>query len=227
MENKKNILRVGVTILILALLILAMVLIAGRWDWIEFWIFLAMYLVIFIAWGMYLKFKKPELMEERMTAFGKSKKWDRILISFYWIMILVFLFTAAMDAGRYQNFITPIPIKVISMLFMLAGYALGFWSGIANQYLSSFVRIQEDRGHQVSKAGPYRFIRHPMYAGDILTYPFVALFLNSLWALIPAALIIMLFILRTYLEDNTLQRELDGYLEYTKQVKYRLVPYVW
>ena len=162
-----------------------------------------------------------------MTAFGKSKKWDRILISFYWAMILVFLFTAALDAGRYQNFVTPTPIKIISMLFMLAGYALGFWSGIANQYLSSFVRIQEDRDHQVSQAGPYRFIRHPMYAGDILSYPFVALFLNSLWALIPAALIIMLFVLRTYLEDNTLQEELDGYREYAQRVKYRLVPYVW
>jgi len=227
MDNNKNLLRYGLVIVILASIISAIVLVSGRWDWIEFWIFLATYLVIFVAWGMYLKFKKPELMEERMTAFGKSKKWDRILISFYWVMILVFLFTAALDAGRYQNFITPTPIKVISMLFMLAGYALGFWSGIANQYLSSFVRIQEERGHQVSQAGPYRFIRHPMYAGDILTYPFVALFLNSLWALIPAALIIMLFVLRTYLEDNTLQKELDGYREYTQQVKYRLVPYVW
>ncbi len=227
METKKKTLPYVLTIVILTLLISGIVLTAGRWDWIEFWIFLATYLTVFVAWGMYLKFKKPDLMEERLTAFGKGKKWDRILISIYWIMILVFLFTAALDAGRYQNFITPIPIKILAMLFILAGYALGFWSGIANQYLSSFVRIQEERGHQVSQAGPYRFIRHPMYAGDILTYPFVALFLNSLWALIPAVLIILLFILRTHLEDNTLQKELDGYREYAQQVKYRLVPYVW
>ncbi len=227
METKKKTLPYVLTIVILTMLISGIVLTAGRWDWIEFWIFLATYMTVFVAWGMYLKFKRPDLMEERMTAFGKSKKWDRILISFYWVMILVFLFTAALDAGRHQNFVTPIPIKILSMLVILAGYALGFWSGIANQYLSSFVRIQEDRDHQVSQAGPYRFIRHPMYAGDILTYPFVALFLSSLWALLPAALIIVLFIVRTYLEDNTLQRELDGYLEYTKQVRYRLVPYVW
>ena len=72
-----------------------------------------------------------------------------------------------------------------------------------------------------------RFIRHPMYAGNIISYPLVALFLNSLWALVPAVLIMLLFIVRTYLEDTTLQRELDGYLEYTKTVRYRLLPYVW
>jgi protein-S-isoprenylcysteine O-methyltransferase Ste14 len=227
MEKKKSKLPYLVTIVILASIISAIVLAAGRWDWIEMWIFLATYLIVFIAWGMYLKFKKPDLLQERVTAFGKGKKWDRILIGIYWILILVFLFTAALDAGRYQNFVTPIPLKIISMVFILAGYALGFWSGIANEYLSSFVRIQEERGHQVSQAGPYRFIRHPMYAGDILSYPFVALFLNSLWALIPAALIIVLFIVRTYLEDTTLQQELDGYSEYTQKVKYRLVPYVW
>ena len=227
MEKKKSKLPYLVTIVILASIISAIVLAAGRWDWIEMWIFLATYLIVFIAWGMYLKFKKPDLLQERVTAFGKGKKWDRILIGIYWILILVFLVTASLDAGRHQNFVTPIPIKIISMVFILAGYALGFWSGIANEYLSSFVRIQEERGHQVSQAGPYRFIRHPMYAGDILSYPFVALFLNSLWALIPAALIIVLFIVRTYLEDTTLQRELEGYSEYTQKVKYRLVPYVW
>ena len=227
METKKKTLPYVLTIVILTLLVAGIILTAGRWDWIEFWIFLATYMAVFIAWGMYLKFKKPDLLEERLTAFGKGKKWDRILIAFYWVMILVFLFTAALDAGRYENFITPIPIKVISLLLVVAGYALGFWSGIANEYLSSFVRIQEERGHKVSQAGPYRFIRHPMYAGDIISYPFLAIFLNSLWALIPAGLIMMLFILRTYLEDNTLQRELDGYIEYTKLVKYRLVPYVW
>ncbi|MEJ2607019.1 MAG: isoprenylcysteine carboxylmethyltransferase family protein [Anaerolineales bacterium] len=227
MEKKKSKLPYLVTIVILASIISAIVLAAGRWDWIEMWIFLATYLIVFIAWGMYLKFKKPDLLQERVTAFGKGKKWDRILIGIYWILILAFLFTASLDAGRNQNFVTPIPIKIISMVFILAGYALGFWSGIANEYLSSFVRIQEERGHQVSQAGPYRFIRHPMYAGDILSYPFVALFLNSLWALIPAALIIVLFIVRTYLEDTTLQRELEGYSEYTQKVKYRLVPYVW
>ena len=166
-------------------------------------------------------------MKERVTAFSKGKKWDRIIIGIYWVMIPVFLFTAALDAGRQMNFVTPTPIKIIAWVLIVAGYALGFWSGIANEYLSSFVRIQEDRGHQVSQAGPYRFIRHPMYAGNIISYPLVAIFLNSLWALIPAAIIMVLFIVRTHLEDITLQRELDGYLEYTKIVKYRLLPYVW
>jgi protein-S-isoprenylcysteine O-methyltransferase Ste14 len=137
------------------------------------------------------------------------------------------LFTAALDAGRYQNFITPMSVKILSLVVFVLAYVFQFWCGVANEYLSSFVRIQKDRGHQVNKRGPYRFVRHPMYSGNIVSYPFVALFLNSLWALIPAAIIIVLFILRTYLEDVTLQKELDGYREYTKIVKYRLLPFVW
>jgi protein-S-isoprenylcysteine O-methyltransferase Ste14 len=227
MGQIKNKLRNVIIIIILGLIITGISYTAGRWDWLEIWIFLAMYLCFMISWALFLKFKRPDLLRERISAFSRAKKWDRILIGIYWILLILFLFTAALDAGRYQNFITPTPLKIISFLILLGAYAFQFWSGVANEYLSSFVRIQKDRGHQVAKKGPYRFVRHPMYAGFIFSYPFVALFLNSLWALIPAAIIIVLFIIRTYLEDITLQRELNGYIEYTKIVKYRLLPYVW
>jgi protein-S-isoprenylcysteine O-methyltransferase Ste14 len=199
-EIKKTLCYVTI-ILIIGLLLSGLVLTAGRLDWIELWIFLAMYLTFFVSWAFYLKFKKPDLMKERLSAFRKGKKWDRVLISIYWILLIAFLFTAALDAGRYQNFITPTLLKIISLLILVGAYAFQFWSGVANEYLSSFVRIQKDRDHQVIKKGPYRFVRHPMYSGFIISYPFVALFLNSLWALIPAAIIIILFIVRTYLED--------------------------
>jgi hypothetical protein len=98
---------------------------------------------------------------------------------------------------------------------------------MANKYLSSFVRIQKDRDHQVSQSGPYCFVRHPLYISDILFYPLASLFLGSLLALVPAALIMAVFVIQTYLEDTTLKKELDGYLEYSKKVKYQEYEEIW
>lgn len=89
------------------------------------------------------------------------------------------------------------------------------------------VRIQIERGHQVVSSGPYRWIRHPGYAGAILTYLATPLLLDSRWAFLPAIFLIVVLIIRTVLEDKTLQAELTGYGDYAKQVRYRLFPGVW
>ncbi|MCL5998122.1 MAG: isoprenylcysteine carboxylmethyltransferase family protein [Chloroflexi bacterium] len=96
-----------------------------------------------------------------------------------------------------------------------------------NTFLSSMVRIQDDREQWVVTTGPYHWVRHPMYAGVIVFVPCVALILGSMCALVPAALIDVLFVVRTGLEDRTLQAELPGYRAYTDRVRYRLVPGVW
>jgi protein-S-isoprenylcysteine O-methyltransferase Ste14 len=105
--------------------------------------------------------------------------------------------------------------------------ALIWWVMATNTYLSEVVRIQEERGHRVIKDGPYQFIRHPMYFGVILAVLCVPLALGSWWSLIPAALIVILFIIRTALEDRTLQAELPEYKDYADVVRYRLFPGVW
>jgi protein-S-isoprenylcysteine O-methyltransferase Ste14 len=89
------------------------------------------------------------------------------------------------------------------------------------------VRIQSDRGHQVATTGPYRFVRHPMYVGVILSVMSIPLILKSWWALIPAVLIVVLFFIRTELEDRTLKQKLTGYTDYADRVRYRLLPGVW
>jgi len=93
--------------------------------------------------------------------------------------------------------------------------------------LFSLVRIQTDRGHQVVSTGPYRWIRHPGYAGALLTYLATPLFLDSRWAFIPALYLAIVMVIRTSLEDRALQNELDGYRDYAGQVRYRLLPGVW
>jgi protein-S-isoprenylcysteine O-methyltransferase Ste14 len=121
----------------------------------------------------------------------------------------------------------PLPVKGLAWLGLALAGALIFWTLAANTYLSRMARIQEDRGQVVVTAGPYRFVRHPMYSGIILLFIGMPIALGSLWALLPGAVIGALFVLRTAKEDRMLRDELSGYAEYAQRVRYRLVPRVW
>jgi protein-S-isoprenylcysteine O-methyltransferase Ste14 len=96
-----------------------------------------------------------------------------------------------------------------------------------NRFLSSVVRLQKDRGQTVCSTGPYRFVRHPAYVGGILFSLASPIVLGSLWALIPQVIACTALVVRTYLEDRLLQKELDGFADYAKRVRYRLLPGVW
>lgn len=94
-------------------------------------------------------------------------------------------------------------------------------------FFSKVVRIQEDRGQRVVTRGPYRFVRHPGYVGTIIFELATAIMLGSLWAFIPGVLGASLTAVRTYLEGQTLQEELDGYEEYARHVSHLLLPGIW
>jgi len=96
-----------------------------------------------------------------------------------------------------------------------------------NTFFSRVVRIQAGRGHRVVTTGPYRYVRHPGYAANVLAWPGTALALGSWWAMLPAVGIVLVYILRTALEDRTLHEELPGYAKYAQRVHYRLLPGIW
>ena len=121
----------------------------------------------------------------------------------------------------------PLAISLAALLVGLLGFAFSTWALVENRFFSAVVRIQTDRGHSVCSTGPYRFVRHPGYAGGILFYLMTPLILSSWWAFIPALLTTIFTIIRTHLEDKTLQAELDGYEAYARQTRYRLLPGVW
>jgi protein-S-isoprenylcysteine O-methyltransferase Ste14 len=89
------------------------------------------------------------------------------------------------------------------------------------------VRVQKDRHQHVIDSGPYRVVRHPMYSAIILLVLCVPIALGSWWALVFSGLIVVVFIVRTHLEDKTLKNELPGYTEYAKKTRYCLIPGVW
>ena len=132
-----------------------------------------------------------------------------------------------MEARYGQVFDFGLPLELIAILLYLFGFAWGSYALITNRYFSGMVRLQTDRGHQVVTGGPYRFMRHPGYAGAILTYIAIPLFLDSVWAFLPVVLFLIVVVVRTRLEDNFLQAELPGYKEYAQKVRYRLIPGIW
>ncbi len=121
----------------------------------------------------------------------------------------------------------PIWLNVIGLILISLGYAFAAWALAENRFFSSVVRIQTDRGHTVCDSGPYRFVRHPGYAGNILALFGIVLALGSVWTLIPAAVASIIAVIRIVLEDQTLQEELPGYRDYARRVGYRLIPWIY
>lgn len=123
----------------------------------------------------------------------------------------------------------PLPMQVAAAALAVIALCavLTIWAMAANRFFSGLVRIQSERGHTTVTGGPYRWLRHPGYAATILADLAAPLVLGSLWALIPGGLTGAIIVIRTALEDRTLQAELAGYREYTRRVRYRLLPGVW
>jgi protein-S-isoprenylcysteine O-methyltransferase Ste14 len=134
---------------------------------------------------------------------------------------------AGLDAVRFRWSALPEALFYPALIVMVAAYLFGDWAMVENEHCELFVRIQGDRGHRVVTTGPYRFVRHPGYLGAILGTLATPPILGSAWTFVPAALIVLLLIVRTHLEDRVLRQELAGYEEYAQKTRYRLLPLVW
>jgi protein-S-isoprenylcysteine O-methyltransferase Ste14 len=211
----------------LAVFIAVLFIPAGRWDWMEGWAFLIATIVAVSSislWGMKAD---PELMKERSRVAEDVEGWDKTILRIYSVLLFALLIVAALDAGRFGWSQVPLSAHAAGWAGLAVAFFVASWAMLSNTYASRTVRIQSDRGHQVVTAGPYRYVRHPMYVGVILSVMSMPLILKSWWALVPAALIVVLFFIRTGLEDRTLKQKLAGYTEYSERVRYRLLPGVW
>lgn len=202
---------------------------AGTFEWPALWVLLGSYFLATSGWMLWLRNRDPALLKERMTGRTRpdAKGWDRTILRVYTALFAIMLIVAPLDAVRFRWSYVPWPVRGVALFGLLAAWGLIIWAFRENAFLSEVVRIQRDRGHTVCTTGPYRFIRHPMYVAIIVTVLCVPALLGSLYALIPAALIGALFVLRTALEDKTLQAELPGYADYARTVRRRLVPGIW
>jgi len=202
---------------------------AGTVHWAAGWIFLALFFAGTIAISVWLFEVNPALLNERLTGMGKAdqKAWDKALMLLISLVFLAWLIVMPLDAVRFQWSHVPVWVQAVGGVLFVIGWYVIFLAYRENTYLSPAVRIQLDREQTVISTGPYRFVRHPMYAGVI---PFIfgtSLLLGSWYGVLGGFILILLIARRAVLEERTLREELPGYAAYMAQVKYRMIPHLW
>ena len=216
-----------VWILLLPVLLLIL---AGDWFWIRGWIFNIWYIALGFSTVIYLYFKDPELLLERLRkpGTGGEKGWDKYWLYIFLALFVVWFVIMPLDAKRYlwtANF--PLFLEVVGGILLLIGFYFTFRALADNPYASAEVRIQKDRKQHVISTGVYGFVRHPMYLGGISYLVGAPLLLGSRYGFFLSLLMVFLIAVRIVGEEKVLVEELVGYGDYKKKVKYRLIPFMW
>jgi len=232
-DNQKAVqpasLRQWIGLVVLYLFIpLVLLVCGGDFGWWQAWVYSLLIVVAGIGGRIWAERRHPGLLAERQNIEKikqSAKAWDKVLaplmaLSLSFPLVIV----AGLDHRRGWSPVFPLWLIVLGFILISLGYAFAAWALVENCFFSSTVRIQTDRGHAVCDSGPYRIVRHPGYAGSILPLLGIVLALGSVWTLIPAAVALIIAVIRTELEDQTLQEELPGYRDYARRVHYRLIP---
>jgi protein-S-isoprenylcysteine O-methyltransferase Ste14 len=210
---------------------LVLLLSGGDVGWWQAWVYSLLIVASGIGGRIWAELRHPGLLAERQNMEkiqSSAKTWDKVLAPLM-ALSLVFppVIVAGLDHRRSWSPVFPLWLIVLGFVLISLGYGFATWALAENRFFSSTVRIQTDRGHVVCDTGPYRIVRHPGYAGNIPPLLGIVLALGSVWALIPAAVALIISVIRTALEDRTLQAELPGYREYARRVQYRLIPGIY
>jgi len=212
---------------ILLVFLLITFLAAGRLDYWQGWVFNGLNFFFILLTYLFLIDRK-DLIKERLKPGKGMKQWDRLYYAVSTPLYFFMFILSILDATRF-SWEPRIPFALIlsGIILYIIGQTIILWAKTANRFFSSVVRIQTDRKHEVCNTGPYRFVRHPGYLGGLIFTIGTPLMLGSYWGLFPTVITILLMCIRTYKEDTTLRHELPGYWEYTKKVRYRLIPLLW
>lgn len=202
---------------------------AGTLNWPGAWAFLLEMCAWGFAMGAWLVKHDPQLLAERLAPLHQpgQKRWDKILITgavLLWVSWLAFM---PLDAVRFRWSHMTAWAQGLGALGLLACAYLVYLTFRENTYAAPVVKIQKERGHKVVTTGPYRYVRHPMYAGAVFFFLSTPLLLGSWYGLALAPLMIAVLAFRAVLEERTLAAELEGYADYAARVRYRLIPFVW
>jgi protein-S-isoprenylcysteine O-methyltransferase Ste14 len=202
----------------------------GDLGWWQAWVYSLLILSAGIGGRIWAERRHPGVLADRQNIenFKGAEAWDKVLAP---LMAMSLVFPMVIVAGLDHRYgwspVFPLWLIVIGFILITLGYAFASWALAENRFFFSVVRIAIDRGHVVCDSGPYRIVRHPGYAGNILPLLGIVFALGSVWTLIPASLALIITVIRTALEDQTLQEELPGYPEYARRVRYRLIPGIY
>src|SRR3954447_2557826 len=208
----------------LLVLVLCLFLPAGTWAWPRGWLFLGVLLASSILMTLYLRRVNPDVIAGRVNRHERPRRWNLLLGLLVALpAMLAIPIVAALDDGRYHGSHVPWWGCALGYLLLFLGMAGLTWAEAVNKSFEPSLLIQTDRGHKVIDTGPYTLVRHPGYVSAFLLVLGIPLSLGSYWALIPAVLTCLILVLRTVLDDQTLQDERPGYCEYVQRARFKLV----
>ncbi len=202
---------------------------SGDWRWVEGWIFGVWWASFVASLLLWLRFRDPALLVERMRmpgSGGESRSDVAVLIGIK-VCFLAMIVLPALDVRFGWTPRLPLWSEVCGGILLLGGSFPFFRAFTDNTYASQLVRIQTERGQHVIDTGVYGIVRHPMYLGASLVFVGAGLLLGSVWGLLAGLAIVGLLVVRIFGEEKLLARDLEGYKEYLQKVRYRLVPHVW
>ena len=233
MSNRKN--KITIIKLLLAFVYILsfpalLLFLSGNWLWVEGLVFSLWFIALCATAIIWLYVKAPALLDERFKQPGSKgqKKWDILVVILLVIGFTAWIVLMPLDAERFgwtQFF--PLWVKIIGGLLLIPSAVLFLRSYMDNPYLSGLVRIQEERNQRVITTGVYGLVRHPMYLGAACLFVGAPLLMGSLAGLGLGILLTVLLAVRSIGEEKMLTDELDGYDEYRKKVKHRIIPFIW
>lgn len=200
---------------------------AGRLTYWPAWVYASVSVLMNVLTRLLLR-GRPDLAKERAKPGKDAKAWDKAILAQGLVLTIVTLIVAGLDSGRFHWSprlswgwaVGGLGLNLLGMMIFLLAMK-------ENRFFSSVVRVQAERGHAVCRSGPYRVVRHPGYSGMIIGTVGLPLLLLSAWSAIPGLLTAGLLIVRTRLEDRSLEIELEGYRDYMNATRFRLVPGIW
>jgi protein-S-isoprenylcysteine O-methyltransferase Ste14 len=196
---------------------------AGRLDLVFFWAYLGVWAAAVLFGALLVD---PTLASERLHPGPGGKDYlSLFVVTPIWLGLQV---VAGLDVGRFHwSDRVPLAVQIIGLVAMAAALAVMLWPSIVNRFFSSVIRIQTDRGHHLITGGPYRYVQHPAYACAPYFLIGSGLALGS-WLAAAIGLVCFLpLLLRTAREDRILHEQLEGYADYARRVRFRLLPGVW
>jgi protein-S-isoprenylcysteine O-methyltransferase Ste14 len=213
------------TIYVIAFVILSLMLFgsAGTLNYPEAWTYIAIIFIPALFVVLYFAKTKPQFLERRMQ-YQEKEEVQKKVIDFGLVVFIIGFLMPGLDQ-RFGLSHIPEEIVLVADILVFAGYIIVVLVFKENEYASR--TIQVERGQRLVDSGPYSYIRHPMYLGTIIMYLATPIALGSYWAVLPFLLIIPMLRYRIKNEEEVLNRELPGYPEYCKRVKYRIIPFIW
>ena len=196
---------------------------AGDFLFFNGWLFIGLLFVPMLILGIVLLCKSPELLQKRLNA-KESEKTQKGVVAVSGLLFVAGFVVAGLDY-RFGWSVMPLPVVIVAAVILLIAYALYAEVMRENAYLSRTIEVQE---HQtVVDTGLYGIVRHPMYAVTLWLFLAIPVVLGSWWALLCFLPYVLVIIVRIQNEEAVLETGLDGYAEYKKRVKYRILPFIW